>query len=263
MWADEVVPRLEAARSRRTEVAARTYRLTGIGESQVAELLGESMLRADQPDRRDLRPSRGGRRPDLGRRRRRPVRRRAGRSRCRARSSATSGATSGRPARRPGARPSARGSASSAGRCRSSRSGRAARSARCSATWPRLRFDESIALDAPAAMAHRPSSGHGRRAERRGDDESPDDLIRYAHRARELGGSEVGLAVRTRTRTGDMVVSIAVATPSGDRQQRRVVFLTGQMGRLRAALSSASALLDILREEDPATDRPGRAGAAS
>ena len=126
-----------------------------------------------------------------------------------------------------------------------------------------LRFGESIALDAPAATAHGASSGDGSEEPDDDHDQPTDDLVRYAHRARELGGSEVGLAVRTRTRTGDMAVSIAIATPSGDRQVRRAVFLTGQMGRLRAALSSASALLDVLREEDPATTAPGRPGARS
>jgi hypothetical protein len=46
-----------------------------------------------------------------------------------------------------------------------------------------------------------------------------------------------------------MAVSIAVATPAGDRHVQRAVFLTGQMGRSRAALSAASFLLEVLREE--------------
>ena len=67
MWSDEVVPRLQAL-GLGGPVAARTYRLTGIGESQVAELLGETAAPGDQPDRGDLRPGRGRRRPGLGRR---------------------------------------------------------------------------------------------------------------------------------------------------------------------------------------------------
>ena len=46
--ADEVVPRLDAL-GLGAEVASRTYRLAGIGESQVAELLGEPMLRTTNP----------------------------------------------------------------------------------------------------------------------------------------------------------------------------------------------------------------------
>ncbi|MFL5709624.1 MAG: competence/damage-inducible protein A, partial [Chloroflexota bacterium] len=48
MWADEVMPRLRE-RGLGAEVASRTYRLTGIGESQIAEMLGESLLRRTNP----------------------------------------------------------------------------------------------------------------------------------------------------------------------------------------------------------------------
>ena len=80
----------------------------------------------------------------------------------------------------------------------------------------------------------------------------PDDLERFARRARELGGAEVGLAVRARPRTGDTAVSIAISTPTGERRVRRIVFLTGPMGRSRAALAAAAVLLETLREVDPA-----------
>ena len=70
MWPNEVLPRL-AARGLGPESVVRTLRLTGIGESLVAERLGEPLLRADQPDGRDVCPqeavdvrisARGGRR---------------------------------------------------------------------------------------------------------------------------------------------------------------------------------------------------------
>src|SRR5204863_6489071 len=48
MWSDEAVPRLLAL-GLGAPVSSRTYRLAGIGESQVAELLGEAMLRATNP----------------------------------------------------------------------------------------------------------------------------------------------------------------------------------------------------------------------
>ena len=48
MWADWVLPRLDA-RGPGREQEVRTLRLTGIGESQVAERLGESLLRAPNP----------------------------------------------------------------------------------------------------------------------------------------------------------------------------------------------------------------------
>ena len=46
-----------------------------------------------------------------------------------------------------------------------------------------------------------------------------------------------------------MAVSIAVVTPTRERHVERAVFLTGQMGRVRAALSAASFLLEVVREE--------------
>ncbi|MDQ3871223.1 MAG: molybdopterin-binding protein [Chloroflexota bacterium] len=48
MWRDEVLPRLRRRGAGRERVS-RTLRLTGIGESAVAELLGESVLRASNP----------------------------------------------------------------------------------------------------------------------------------------------------------------------------------------------------------------------
>ena len=48
MWADHALPVLRE-RGLGAEVAARTYRLAGIGESQVAERLGEALLRATNP----------------------------------------------------------------------------------------------------------------------------------------------------------------------------------------------------------------------
>jgi hypothetical protein len=37
-------------------------------------------------------------------------------------------------------------------------------------------------------------------------------------------------------------------TPSGERRVSRVVFLTGSMGRSRAALAAAAVLLEVLRD---------------
>ena len=48
MWADAVLPRL-AARGVGADLDVRTLRLHGIGESQVAEELGEALLRATNP----------------------------------------------------------------------------------------------------------------------------------------------------------------------------------------------------------------------
>ncbi len=245
MWSDEVVPRLEAIGLGRP-VTARTYRLAGIGESQVAELLGETMLRATNPlvatyaraDAVDVRVSAvadGDRSAD---------------DLVEAAAAAVlvhlgsyvwaTGETSWSDAI--GERLGELGWTLSAVEI-----GTGGTLGTLFADLSGLRFVESIAPEAPAATAHGPSAGHDTDAP--DEDEQVHDLVRYAYRARELGGSEVGLAVRARTRTGDMAVSIAVATPSGDRHVQRAVFLTGQMGRTRAALSAASFLLDVLREE--------------
>ena len=48
MWHDHALPRLQA-RGLGADVAVVTYRLAGIGESQVADLLGEPLLRATNP----------------------------------------------------------------------------------------------------------------------------------------------------------------------------------------------------------------------
>jgi hypothetical protein len=120
---------------------------------------------------------------------------------------------------------------------------------------PWVRFDESIAPDAPAARAH--GSGEAAPADavapadEADDDAVPDDLVLFARRARELGGSAVGLAVRARPRTGDTAVSIAISTPDREIRVRRVVFLTGPMGRSRVALAAAAVLLEALGEAEP------------
>ena len=76
--------------------------------------------------------------------------------------------------------------------------------------------------------------------------ETPEEL---AERVRQ-GVAEVGLAVRIRARGGDTGASIAVATPNGRHRERRVVFLDGAAGRKRAALAAADVLLRQLRRPD-------------
>jgi nicotinamide-nucleotide amidase len=60
-------------------------------------------------------------------------------------------------------------------------------------------------------------------------------------------GADIVLAVRAREQGADMAVSVAVATPSGVHRERRLVFLGGSMGRSRAALTAAAILLERLR----------------
>jgi nicotinamide-nucleotide amidase len=241
MWSTEVVPRLEAL-GLGAPVASRTYRLAGIGESQVAELLGEALLRSTNPivatyarveavDVRISAVTEGDRSAD---------------ELVDAASSIVlghlgtyvwaSGETTWSEAL--GARLGELGWTLATVEI-----GTGGSLAALVGDAPWVRFDESIALDAPAASAHGTADPHG-------EEEAADDLIRLARRARELGGAEVGLAVRARPRTGDTAVSIAVVTPNGERRVRRLVFLMGPMGRSRVALAAAAALLETLRDSN-------------
>lgn len=76
--------------------------------------------------------------------------------------------------------------------------------------------------------------------------ERPEEL---AERVRQ-GVADVGLALRIRARGGDTGASIAVVTPNGLHRERRVVFLDGAAGRTRAALAAADVLLRQLRRPD-------------
>ncbi len=70
-----------------------------------------------------------------------------------------------------------------------------------------------------------------------------DDARTIAREAR----ADAGLAVRARARGDDMVITIGVATPGDSRSERRLGFLGGAQGRSRAALLAAAALLRQLR----------------
>ena len=70
-----------------------------------------------------------------------------------------------------------------------------------------------------------------------------------AGRIRSEAGADVGLAVATRERGADTAVSVAVATPSRVVRRRSMAFLGGEPGRARAALVAASLLLEVLRAE--------------
>ena len=93
----------------------------------------------------------------------------------------------------------------------------------------RLAFGESL--------VERPAPHDGQRA----------TLEHLAERVRELGGCEVGLAVEARERGGDTAVSVAVVHPGGVHKETRVAFLGGAQGRSRAAVAAAAILLSKLR----------------
>jgi nicotinamide-nucleotide amidase len=242
MWSDHVLGSLQQA-GLGAQVATRTYRLAGIGESQVAEILGDDLLRGATPvvatyarvEAVDVRISAitdGPRSADaLLEASAAVVLDRLG-----SHVWATGDTTWSQAI---GTRLEAVGWTLAAVEIGT---GGSLNALLGDASW--LRFDESISVDAPAAAAHLPAG------EEPGD-EPPDDLVAFAQRARELGGAEVGLAMRARQRGEDMAVSIAIVTPAGERHVSRAVFLAGSMGRSRAALAAAAVLLETLAEASP------------
>jgi nicotinamide-nucleotide amidase len=227
MWSDHVVPRLQE-RGLGAEVASRIYRLTGIGESQVAEQLGETILRATNPivatyarvEAVDIRVSavaEGGRSAEELVELASAIVLDQLRDHVWATGETTWSQAIG--ARLNELRWSLAVVEIGTGGSLNALLG--------DEDW--LHFDESIAPGSPAAEGH-----------------AADDLEADARRARELGGADVGIAVRARPRTGDTAVSIAIVTPRGERRVRRLVFLTGPMGRSRAALAAAAVLLEAL-----------------
>ena len=258
MWADHALPRL-LEHGLGTEMATRTYRLAGIGESQVAERLGEVMLRAANPtvatyaraEAVDVRIAAVADPP------------RTADQRIEEAASIvldllgdhvwSTGTTTWSEAI--GVRLEELGWTLATVEI-----GTAGAFGMLIGDRPWYRFDEVIALEAPAARAHAlrsPRHGDtGGRADGAADPDGAgdtghgvaDDLLLFARRARELGGAEVGVAIRAHARTADTAVSIAVSTPMAERKDRRIVFLTGPLGRSRAALSAASFVLETLRE---------------
>jgi hypothetical protein len=63
---------------------------------------------------------------------------------------------------------------------------------------------------------------------------------------RHDAGVDVGLAVRVRPRGSEFAVSVAVATPDGERRQTRSTYSVGDMGRHQAALIAAAVLFETL-----------------
>jgi nicotinamide-nucleotide amidase len=228
MWRDWAWPRLEARGVGRDHVV-RVLRLAGIGESAVAERLGDELLRAANPvvatyaraDAVDVRISAVAAR---------------GRS-----ADALADAAERRVLDALGVHVWATGSTSwgEAIEARLAELGwrlalveigtRGSVGALLGDAVERIAFAESLPI---------PPADLGR----------PEDL---AERVRASCGAEVGLAVRVRPRTGDTAVSIAVVTPAGSHRERRVAFLAGAAGRTRAALAAADVLLAQLRAAEP------------
>ena len=246
MWADEVMPRLRS-RGLGADVAVRTFRLTGIGESSVAELLGEELLRRQDPEVATY-----------------------------ARAEAVDVRVSAIGTDAAGASPRDRVEAAAA----IVREQLAEHIwAEGETTWSEAigqRLDElgwrlaveeigtggqvaALFGDAPwlAVVTARPLTG---------DQPAPDDdgsgLVGVARRARETAAADAGLAVRVRPRGSELAVTVAVATPTTERRQTRTTYIGGvdgsEPGRAhRRGDAAHGPARDIAREVSGATSPPG------
>jgi nicotinamide-nucleotide amidase len=229
MWSGWVLPRLRE-RGVGADLEVRTLRLTGIGESQVAERLGDALLRATNPvvatyarsDAVDVRISARNERD---------------------------GAGGGRSARELADEAEAAVLAAVGDHVW----------ARGGTTWAQAIAERMTALGWRAACCEIGLAGElvallgnaewlTRDLTLRGDMSSDDDrssaaLEQLARNVRHDAGVEVGLAVRASERGADTAVTVAVVTPAGARTERRLAFLGGAQGRSRAALTAASVLL--------------------
>jgi nicotinamide-nucleotide amidase len=73
------------------------------------------------------------------------------------------------------------------------------------------------------------------------------DVGAEAERVRRAGGADVGLAISVRPGGDDRPLLVGIATPDGTYLERRTTFLRGNQGPDRAAIAGASVLLEVLR----------------
>jgi nicotinamide-nucleotide amidase len=75
--------------------------------------------------------------------------------------------------------------------------------------------------------------------------------LRDAERVRAEAGTEVGLAIHATEAGSDTPVTVAIVAPTGRHAERRVAFQRGRQGADRAALNGAAVLLTFLRGTPP------------
>jgi nicotinamide-nucleotide amidase len=244
MWSDDVLSRLRSLGAG-TDIASRTLRLRRIGESQVAELIGEPILRAADPqvatyaraDAVDLRISARGRAADGS----------SAETRVAAMTDQlvqllgdhvwAESETSWPDAIGDALAPSGRLAIVEVG------TGGSLTALLGDRDW--LAFAESLAIDAAATREH---------AGRRG-------LEELARHGLQLGAASHAVGVRARGRGRDTSVSVVVLTPTRVHRERHAVFLGGRNGRIRAALTAADVLVAALRREAASGVSGGRRAA--
>ena len=257
IWSDHVLPRLQE-RGAGGETATRTFRLAGIGESAVADLIGEEVLRASNPlvatyaraEAVDVRISARPEGSDTGSQAgsaQRMVEAMADRVRHLLGEYIWSeGETSWADAI--GVALAERGWTLA---CVEVGTGGAFASLVGDRDW--FRLAERLALDAPAATKHADHAD----AHDVSEPGPTDGLEALARNGRQVGGSDVGLGIRVRARGQDTAVSVVVVLPDRVHRERRMAFLGGTQGRLRAALVAAHILVTELRAGASAAEGAG------
>ncbi len=224
MWTEAVVPKLHG-RGVGAELDVRTLRLTGIGESQVAEVLGDAILRRSNPVVATY------------------ARRDAVDVRISARASDSESAAELADA----AEVELLGHLAPYVWARGTTTWDAALGEALDVRgWTLATVEHSTGGALVALLGHLPALQHAEvLAERPAAGDAA--LLAEAERARSDAGTSVGLAVTTRPAGSDTDVEVAIVTPDGSRVEHRLAFLRGRQGADRAAIAGAAVLLDVLR----------------
>jgi nicotinamide-nucleotide amidase len=237
MWADTALPRL-AERGVGGDSDVRTLRLFGIGESQVAEMLGEPLLRAANPivatyarhEAVDVRVS----------------------------AHAEQGRTAAQLADEAeaavlaivGAFVWARGDTTWARSLDEALGARgwtlAISETGTDGALVALLRGMSAMRHAEVAVGLPEAGGLARAAVRDGEPGDGQPELREAERVRAEAGAHVGLAIHATTDGNDTPVTVAVVTPAGRHAERRLAFQRGRQGADRAAINGAAVLLAFL-----------------
>lgn len=223
MWAEHVLPRL-ADRGVGADLVVRTLRLHGIGESQVAETLGDALLRATNPvvatyarhEAVDVRISArtdGPRTADM----------------LADEAEAAVAALLGRFVW-------SRGSTTWA---------TAIGEALATRAWTLASSERGTGGALVALLRGLPSLQRAEVLNDGGGD--PDAILEEARRVRTAAGTEVGFAIHAIPRESDTRVLIGVATPNDTHTDERLAFQRGAQGADRAAIAGTAVLLDVLR----------------
>jgi nicotinamide-nucleotide amidase len=238
MWIGAVLPRL-IAHGIGTDVATRTLRLTGIGESHVADALGEAMLRAEnpvvatyaRPDAVDVRITARPEPPTPAHPERPAAEILA----------ATQEAIEARLGRYIFAHDSETWADALGHRLGDRRV----------ATWERGTGGALAALLGEAPwLASAEVMGPGDRGEHASSAEpSPERLARTARSIRQFAGAQIGLALAALPHGADLEARVAVNLEGRTRQVASTVFLNDSQGRRRAALAACAALWEMLGSE--------------